>query len=367
MTWPAFTWTSAGNYPGSPTPAQPWLGQPLGVAPGVSYFIPRTKIPAEVFNYVIGQIVGELNYLWGKAAVLQSQSFTTTQTIVVPAGVSQILVTMCGGGGAGGNGCTGSNSTAHMAASGSGGAGAPLVSQMLTVTPGGNLTITIGAGGTAGAGSGSNGGNGGVSSVLDVTSSAIVKAVGGGGGYGAGTIVPVYSTAGTDIFVPGGAGPGNAPYATYGNFYLTSFSIFPQDFGCGGTSWSSVSALATSTVPQAFQGISSETGFAGGAGGGSETESGSGGYCSGGSGGGGGGGAFGVGAAGGAPGAFNAGGAGGAGGAGAAAVANTGGGGGGGGGGGAGSSAGGAAGVGGAGGSGFVRIDYVGYTTNPVG
>jgi hypothetical protein len=59
MTWPNFTWTNAGNYPGSPTPAQPWLGQPLAVIPGVSYFIPKTKIPAEVANYAFGALAAQ--------------------------------------------------------------------------------------------------------------------------------------------------------------------------------------------------------------------------------------------------------------------------------------------------------------------
>jgi hypothetical protein len=80
MSWIGFVWTGSGNYPGSATPSAPWQGQPLSVAPGVSYVIPNTKIPAEVFNYVISSLAAQDTYLWQQSLKLDGINWRTYQS-----------------------------------------------------------------------------------------------------------------------------------------------------------------------------------------------------------------------------------------------------------------------------------------------
>lgn len=72
-------------------------------------------------------------------------------TFTVPAGVTIISVTACGGGGGGGNYNYDSGS---YKAGGGGGGGAAVVGRKFVVTPGQALAITVGAGGTVGANGG---------------------------------------------------------------------------------------------------------------------------------------------------------------------------------------------------------------------
>ncbi len=153
MTWPNFLWTNSGNYP---VGVSPWSGKTLAVAPGTIYFTPNTKLPAEVANYVIGQLNAQDNYLWNNSAILTTQTFTASTGptgLLVPPGATVAIVTMCGGGGGGGCGLTGPHAVAQMAVGGGGGAGAPLVTQVIPVntSPSNNaLIITVGAGGAGG-------------------------------------------------------------------------------------------------------------------------------------------------------------------------------------------------------------------------
>ena len=102
-----------------------------------------------------------------------SQTFTSNGTFTVPAGVTSITVSGVGGGGGGGGGRAttfeGSSGAFRIFAQGggAGGAGAQVLNQPMSVTPGQQIAITIGNGGAGGAGgvnsqngsSGSNGGN----------------------------------------------------------------------------------------------------------------------------------------------------------------------------------------------------------------
>jgi hypothetical protein len=87
-----------------------------------------------------------------------TQKFTTTNTWTVPAGVTQVEVLVVGGGGGAGGG------EAYTGAGGGGGAGGVVYSSMYSVTPNGNCSIVVGAGGTGGTanngvGDGTNGSN----------------------------------------------------------------------------------------------------------------------------------------------------------------------------------------------------------------
>lgn len=102
-----------------------------------------------------------------------TQTFTSSGTFTVPAGVSLIKVTVVGGGGGGGGGYQASNYS--NAGGGTGGGGGVAVGYV-SVTPGSTHTVTIGAGG-AGTNSWSNGSAGGTSSF-----GSVLSATGGGGG-----------------------------------------------------------------------------------------------------------------------------------------------------------------------------------------
>jgi hypothetical protein len=139
----------------------------------------------------------------------RSQTFVTNSTFTVPAGVTQLLVTVVGGGGAGGS----TGSTAGQGAACGGGAGAA-VKTITGLRPGATIAVTIGAGGAPG-GSGAYGGNGGTSSFGSYVSatggiggapatSAI--AAGGVGGSGAGGDRNYSGTAGTDGITVSGQG-----------------------------------------------------------------------------------------------------------------------------------------------------------------
>ncbi len=102
------------------------------------------------------------------------QSFTSSGSFTVPAGVTQCKVTVIGGGG-GGGGCSPSGTNNLGAASGA--AGGTAVKYVKGLTPGMVIPVTVGAGGSAGAASNGAGGNGGTSSF-----GTYCSAIGGGGG-----------------------------------------------------------------------------------------------------------------------------------------------------------------------------------------
>ena len=94
---------------------------------------------------------------------LRAQTFTSSGTFNVPAGVTSVKVEVIGGGGAGGG-------VSGGAADGGGGNGG-YAEEIVSVTPSTGVSVTIGAGGVAA------GGNGGTSSF-----GAFLSATGGNGG-----------------------------------------------------------------------------------------------------------------------------------------------------------------------------------------
>lgn len=97
------------------------------------------------------------------------QLFTSSGTFTVPAGITQVWVTMCGGGGGGAGGGNGSGTSG-------GGSGGWYYMQPITVTSGQLIAVTVGNGGSAGAAN-SNGGTGGTTSF-----GSFLSATGGEGG-----------------------------------------------------------------------------------------------------------------------------------------------------------------------------------------
>jgi hypothetical protein len=110
---------------------------------------------------------------WDAVAITNAQLFTANGTFTPPAGVTEIFVTMVGGGGGGGGGNGGSGG------GGGGGSGAHVIKMGLKVTPASNYTVTIGAKGTKGAAGGSGTAGGDTSIVHDL---GTLTCPGGGGG-----------------------------------------------------------------------------------------------------------------------------------------------------------------------------------------
>jgi hypothetical protein len=106
-------------------------------------------------------------------------SFTTPGTTnwTVPSGITEVTIECWGGGGGGG----GARNLSGDACAGGGGGGA-YAKSIVSVNPGDNLSVLVGAGGNGGTTSGTAGGNGGLSSV---TYSAVEVCRGAGGNGGA--------------------------------------------------------------------------------------------------------------------------------------------------------------------------------------
>lgn len=103
--------------------------------------------------------------------------FTSSGTFTIPSGKTMIKITAVGGGGSGG-----SNSNTSQRGCGGGGGGG-LAVKYLTVTPGQNLTYTVGAGGTApSAGTNADGNTGGTTTVVYNGVNVAVATGGLGGG-----------------------------------------------------------------------------------------------------------------------------------------------------------------------------------------
>lgn len=145
--------------------------------------------------------------------------FTSSGSWTVPAGVTQVWLSGCGGGGGGGNGGAGSTggTPGWAGGGGGGGAGQPISRQPFAVTPGSTISITIGSAGAgatvSSSGSGNSGGTGGntVISGAGWNGGTTTTLSGGGGGGGGG----FSSTGGTNA---GGGGAGSGfPAGSFGN------------------------------------------------------------------------------------------------------------------------------------------------------
>ncbi len=130
----------------------------------------------------------------------QTQTFTSSGTFTVPAGVYSIIVECWGAGGGGGS----SNSNPQPRAGGGGGGGGYSAST-LSVSPGTVYNVVVGTGGNGG--NNGNGGNGG-SSTFNATSVVAIGGNGGGrGGNGSGGLGAATGT-GTTTYTGGSGAAG---------------------------------------------------------------------------------------------------------------------------------------------------------------
>ena len=100
-----------------------------------------------------------------------SQTFVSSGTFTVPAGITLVKATVVGGGGGGANGFT----VVYTQNAGANGGAGGISAGYVTVTPSSAITVTVGAGGA-----GSNGGAGAAGGTSSFGS--VLSATGGGGG-----------------------------------------------------------------------------------------------------------------------------------------------------------------------------------------
>jgi hypothetical protein len=114
-------------------------------------------------------------------AATYNEEFSESDTFVVPAGVTKITVEAWGSGGAGGGS---TNAGWFSARGGAGGGGGAYASSTLTVEPGQELQVVIGAGGTGVSGTSGNAGSPSFVGPNTDPDNALVRAAGGSGGTG---------------------------------------------------------------------------------------------------------------------------------------------------------------------------------------
>jgi autotransporter-associated beta strand protein len=114
------------------------------------------------------------------ATISISVTNNTSGSWTCPAGVTSVTVEMWGGGGGGGGSIDGNPNNTY--GSGGGGGGGAYTVATVSVTPGTNHSLTVGAGGTAGSsGNGGPGGKGGITSSTFPGTTAATGGLGGGG------------------------------------------------------------------------------------------------------------------------------------------------------------------------------------------
>lgn len=172
------------------------------------------------------------------------QMFTSSTSFVVPDGVTYLRGKTWGGGGGGGGNTT--------QGGGGGGGGGGYAENIIAVTPGETLTLTVGAGGTAGSNAGgsaaaNSGGNGGLTRILR-GATVLISANGGTGGEGS-------LSSGQGAHGPGGAGTVGAVIMTGSNGNAGS-NAGTNGFGGfgGGAAAGGGGSAASSGLPSAANG-----------------------------------------------------------------------------------------------------------------
>lgn len=152
-----------------------------------------------IISYVAGGGASSAVNTAGNVAVYSTPG---SYTFTVPAGVTQLMVEVLGGGGAGGASANGGSASISGNAGGGGGAGG-YSRKLCSVSPGALVAVTVGLGGAAVASG--NGGNGGSSSF-----GSFCSATGGSGGAWGNSTLSAIGVGGIgvggDLNITGGAG-----------------------------------------------------------------------------------------------------------------------------------------------------------------
>lgn len=212
-----------------------------------------TIVAGNIASIISSQVIGQS--LLAQIYASRQQSFTTNGSFTVPAGVTTVYVSGCGGGG-GGAGAGGTGASLGTAGGGAGGGAGQFAYRIpIAVTPGQVISVTIGAGGTHSNGgaagtSATDAGNGGATSF----GSLLTLAGGNGGSKGSFGVVGSASGGIGGIGFPNGGwgvdGSPNGGAAGGGQGASTPFGFAPgtvrsalgsgltapagAGFGCGG-------------------------------------------------------------------------------------------------------------------------------------
>lgn len=216
----------------------------------------RTATETETRNGAAGDIATTPSALASIFPVrgMQTYSEPGTYSWTVPQGVTQILISGCGGGGGGGGSGGGSSSNRSGGGCG-GGAGKAQLPTLRSVTPGTTLSITVGAGGnggsrgSSGSGNGGSGSNGGNTTVTNMIGGTLTLQGGSGGGgsassgaggvfSGSGYPIGQQGATGTDYYSGYGGDGGGGPFGAAGHGApaagTTSNGYDAEGNGCGG-------------------------------------------------------------------------------------------------------------------------------------
>jgi hypothetical protein len=165
-------WTSGAYDPAAWTHSQLTSATYSNIS--VTMALRAASISTPVFGNKKNSGIWNLQAVYGTIYVPPGQQlFTTSQSFVVPGGITQISAAAIGGGG-GGSGGDGGRGEPNQ-----GGGGGGLAYGTFAVTPGETLTITVGAGGTS-----PTGGSGGAGGASSIARGATVLLSGGGGAGG---------------------------------------------------------------------------------------------------------------------------------------------------------------------------------------
>jgi trimeric autotransporter adhesin len=160
----------------------------------------------------------------GQTIIYEDNTPGGTETFTVPAGVTEITVSIWGAGGGGGGGSA-------NGAGGSGGGGGGASTRIITVTPGTVFSYVVGTGGTAGAAANGAGGSGTNTTITQATLGiSMVGNAGTGGAGGAGTPGSGGAATGGTTNMSGGSGTQGGTFGEAGGNSGTVVGIF----GAGG-------------------------------------------------------------------------------------------------------------------------------------
>lgn len=230
------------NYALQPLTLASWVDgaafRNLQSSPSLAGVLPYFNMVASLASGATVQYDGNSNLVGAPYNAIRNQIFLSSGTFTVPAGITTVYLSMCGGGAAGGNGQTGTNQSG-----GGGGAGGYFINKPYTVTPGNSYTVTIGAGGTAGVSSGDSGTAGNATSFDALSAPRGEAGQGSGssgtGGAGGGSLNASGGTAGIGVS-PGGNGADKVSTTIGGGGGATPFGAG----GNGGTSGNGTLAAA---------------------------------------------------------------------------------------------------------------------------
>jgi len=219
------------------TAASRYVGATASGAPATGTFAKGDFVVDQTGTFWICVTAGSPG-TWAKPTNTGYQIITTTSTFTVPLGVTRIYVQMIGGGGGGAGGWGNATGTGLMGGV-SGGGGGGYAAAWMSVTPGQQITATVGAGGAGGAGGSSSGSGNTLGGTGSGGGTTVFNGVGCYGGSGANPSNTTSGSAGgvgvgCPIVVIGGAGGYYSTFNSSGAPGGTAANNGVSGYGTGG-------------------------------------------------------------------------------------------------------------------------------------